>query len=106
MNPKTRNENDQLKNDLSLKAIQVEDMLQQTQQADTQKDLQLNEKVAQNAQLQQKIEVLQNQMRNRGKLFLHQISKKSPLRFDFVFKMISKRIFGSKLNRWAEKWKL
>ena len=69
MNPKSRNENDQLKNELSMKAIQVEDMLQQTQQADTQKDLQLNEKVAQNAQLQQKIEVLQTQIRNRGTLF-------------------------------------
>ena len=70
MNPESRNENDQLKNELSMKAIQVEDMLQQTQQADTQKDLQLNEKVAQNAQLQQKIEVLQTQMRNRGTLFM------------------------------------
>ena len=53
-----------------MKAIQVEDILQQTQQADTQKDLQLNEKVAQNAQLKQKIEVLQTQMRNRGTLFM------------------------------------
>ena len=79
MNPQSRNENDQLKNDLSLKAIQVEDMLQQTQQADTQKDLQLNEKVAQNAQLQQKIEVLQTQIRNRGKLVLNQINKKNHL---------------------------
>ena len=70
INPDSRNENDQLKNELSMKAIQVEDMLQQTQQADTQKDLQLNEKVAQNAQLQQKIEVLQTQMRNRGTLFM------------------------------------
>jgi len=49
-----------------VRAIQLEDMLQQTQQADTQKDLQLNEKVAQIDQLQQKIEVLQTQIRNRG----------------------------------------
>lgn len=49
-----------------MRAIQLEDMLQQTQQADTQKDLQLNEKVAQIDQLQQKIEVLKTQMRNRG----------------------------------------
>ena len=41
-------------------------MLQQTQQADTQKDLQLNEKVAQIDQMQQKIEVLKTQMQNRG----------------------------------------
>ena len=77
MNPQSRNENDQLKNDLSLKAIQVEDMLQQRQQADIQKDLQFNEKVAENAQLQQKIEVLQTQMRYRGKLVSNQINKKT-----------------------------
>ena len=61
-----RNENEQLKNNLSEKTIQVEHVLQQTQQADTQKDLQLNETVAQNTQLQQKVEVLQQQIRTRG----------------------------------------
>ena len=61
-----RNENEQLKNDLSEKAIQVEQMLQQAQQADTQRDLQLNEQVAQNAQLQHRVEVLQEQIRTRG----------------------------------------
>ena len=41
-------------------------MLQQTQQADTQRDLQLNEQVAQNAQLQHRNEVSQEQIRTRG----------------------------------------
>ena len=41
-------------------------MLQQAQQADTQRDLQLNEQVAQNAQLQHRNEVLQEQIRTRG----------------------------------------
>ena len=53
-----------------MKAIQVEEMAQQVQQADTQKDLQLNEQVAQITQLQQKIEVLQQQMRNRGNVIV------------------------------------
>ena len=53
-----------------MKAIQVEEMAQQAQQADTQKDLQLNEQVAQITQLQQKIEVLQQQMRNRGNVIV------------------------------------
>ena len=44
----------------------MEQMLQQTQQADTQRDLQLNEQVAQNAQLQHRNEVLQEQIRTRG----------------------------------------
>ena len=42
-------------------------MLQETQQADTQKaNLHLNEKIAQIEQLQLKIEKLQTQIRNRG----------------------------------------
>ena len=53
-----------------MKAIQVEEMAQQAQKADTQKDLQLNEQVAQITQLQQKIEVLQQQMRNRGNVIV------------------------------------
>ena len=41
-------------------------MTQQAQQAYTQKDLQLYEKNAQNAQLRQKIDEFEQKMRNRG----------------------------------------
>ena len=41
-------------------------MLQQTQQAEAQKEVQFNEQVAQNAQLQHRNEVLQEQIRMRG----------------------------------------
>ena len=44
----------------------MEEVTQQAQQAYTQKDLQLYEKNAQNAQLRQKIDELQQKMRNRG----------------------------------------
>jgi len=63
-----RNENDSLQSDLSVKAIQVEEMALQAQQADTQKDLQLNEQIAQNAQLQQKIDEFEQKMRNRDEI--------------------------------------
>ena len=103
-----------------MKAIQVEEMAQQAQQADTQKDLQLNEQVAQITQLQQKIEVLQQQMRNRGNVIvLHlKIYSSRMERFIFrrivryrncvflskkYFKMKSKMIFDSRQSKWVEK---
>ena len=53
----------------------MEQVLQLRQQADAQKEVQLNEQVAQNAQLQDRVEVLQRQIRNRGNVNVLLVSR-------------------------------